>query len=875
MKLTKIFSGLMALFMGAALMTACSDDDDYTSYSTPLLTDGAVVTGSSDVTATSATLHGTVAGLEKMNTASYATGFYYGYAENSLTETLSAASASAFSGSLSGLETGKTIYYQAFVTLQGRLTYKGEVKSLVTTNAKAITEGADYVDFTGATLSGSIQDYPDNAVEAGFVITTTPTMEAVRSGLRLSMNGIPEHFSKSAYGLLPATTYYYAAFLDLGSGVVYGDVQSFSTSENNINVDEEFVDLGLSVKWAKHNVGAKSESGIGGYYGFGDLTGANPSIDPAVFAQANTYKTANDVAYVATGGKGTLPTADLFEELFRLCKTEWTEMDGVNGYKVTGPNGNSIFLPAAGKRVAHGISEQLTHGYYLTGSVNPTNTQFAVDYEFTQNTGVRSTRAVYEALSVRPVSVARNVPFQKEQLYQKWYLDCGQDGKQHVFEGPFTQWGKTDNWGTVTNNEPNPYQAIHWEMGKDNGWIGYTYGKDYGYMEFRNTDGKDSIFVHRIAEDGTVTDEAAPVVIDEQAKTITTNINVLCANTWVAVKSGTLNILSMTEDGLQIGILNNDDYQYSLNYYSQAKSDKDAAIKVNLICVGNDWNGTWGSEMDAIAPAELDGQHTFTYEGACNGLKVNTIDFVGLKSRFPGAFVRIDDIKLDGQSIKFNANNFCYGDIEDNGNFRIEMANVWGKTAKAEKIIASPFSSLTDTDNDPAFTFTSSMEVTYTIITSGVENTYTPKLITINPSWGGPWDYNQGATFDVVLNKETAKYEVTDSSFDIKYESADHSAGSIMTFIEIGDIYGYFPTMHCTLDELLLDGNSVSYDKAGVIDANESPKYRLELWNCYGTTGANGCAFGTRDGDVIHELGFTSSMELKFTINSLFAVPQF
>lgn len=555
-----------------------------------------------------------------------------------------------------------------------------------------------------------------------------------------------------------------------------------------------------------------------------------------------------------------------------MCDVVYNERDGIPGYLVMAKNGNSIFLPAAGKRVGHDIQDAGSMGYYLTGSVNATNPKFAVDYEFSAQSGARATRATYEALSVRPVSTARNVKFDKSLLYQKWYLDNGQDGKQHVWEGPFTQWGKTDNWGTVTNNEPNPYQSIHWEMGTGNGWIGYTYGVDYGYMEFKE-DG--TVFIHRLTDDNKATDETGTFTINERDKTITIDINVLCANTWVAVKSGTLNILSLTEDAMQIGILNNDDYQYSLNYYSQKKADKDAAIKVNLICVGNDWGGSWGSEMDAIAPEKLDGQHTFTYNGACNGLKVNTIDFVGLRTRFPNAFVRIDEIKLDGTSIKFNANNFCYGDIEDNGNFRIEIANVWGKTAKNEKIIASPFSNLTDTDNDPAFTFANSLEVTYTIFTEGPEKTYKPNLITINPDWGGPWDYNDGAAFDVTLNKETAKYELSKNNFTITYNSDIHAAGSIMTFIEIADIYGYFPTMHSTLNSLKLDGNSVSFDASKVVDTSEGAKYRLELWNCYGATGSSECAFGTRDGDVIHELGFSSSMQLDFTINSLFAVPQF
>ena len=871
MKLTKIYSGIMALLFGAAMLTACSDTDDYYANSGTLLTDGAVVTGSSDVTATTATFHGTVTGLEKMNTASYSTGFKYGFAQNALTETATAASASEFSATLSGLVNNTTIYYQAFVTLQGKLTYTGEVKSLITTDATAVTGAATGIDYAEATLAGSISKYPADAV-AGIVISTSNDEEDVRAGLRLTIDGLAENYEYTQEGLLPGTTYYYAAFLDLGAGVVYGDVKSFRTDAHDVNVDDEFVDLGLSVKWAKHNIGAKDETDLGGYFAFGDLSGTNPSIDPADYASADVYKTTQDLAYQALGGKGTLPTAAEFEELFSMCDVVYNERDGIPGYLVMAKNGNSIFLPAAGKRVGHDIQDAGSMGYYLTGSVNATNPKFAVDYEFSAQSGARATRATYEALSVRPVSTARNVKFDKSLLYQKWYLDNGQDGKQHVWEGPFTQWGKTDNWGTVTNNEPNPYQSIHWEMGTGNGWIGYTYGVDYGYMEFKE-DG--TVFIHRLTDDNKATDETGTFTINERDKTITIDINVLCANTWVAVKSGTLNILSLTEDAMQIGILNNDDYQYSLNYYSQKKADKDAAIKVNLICVGNDWGGSWGSDMDAIAPEKLDGQHTFTYNGACNGLKVNTIDFVGLRTRFPNAFVRIDEIKLDGTSIKFNANNFCYGDIEDNGNFRIEIANVWGKTAKNEKIIASPFSNLTDTDNDPAFTFANSLEVTYTIFTEGPEKTYKPNLITINPDWGGPWDYNDGAAFDVTLNKETAKYELSKNNFTITYNSDIHAAGSIMTFIEIADIYGYFPTMHSTLNSLKLDGNSVSFDASKVVDTSEGAKYRLELWNCYGATGSSECAFGTRDGDVIHELGFSSSMQLDFTINSLFAVPQF
>jgi hypothetical protein len=97
-----------------------------------------------------------------------------------------------------------------------------------------------------------------------------------------------------------------------------------------------------------------------------------------------------------------------------------------------------------------------------------------------------------------------------------------------------------------------------------------------------------------------------------------------------------------------------------------------------------------------------------------------------------------------------------------------------------------------------------------------------------------------------------------------------------MTFVQIDNLYGFFPTMHSELIGIKLDGVAKEFDTAEVPDSNEDPSYRLELWNCYGKTGgAKSCAFGTPDGDVIHELGFTSTMDVDFSIKNLFAVPEF
>lgn len=862
----KILFGIMALVISVC-MAGCSDDD-YTINKQPLLTDNSVVTGSADVTATSATMYGTVSGLDGQSSSAYTTGFNYGDASDALTEKVTASGGAEFAATVPG-SVNQTIYYQAYVTLQGKVTYKGEVKSLVLTNARAITGDATQVGVNKVTLAGSLVDFPTDA-ESGIIVSGVEGMENVRAGVRVATT-LKDSYTVNVEGLLPNTTYHYVAYLDLGAGVVYGEEKSFTTGAHSFDLDNDLVDLGLSTKWAKYNVGATSESEIGGLFGFGDMTGFNTSLDPTNYASADIYKTANDLAYQVFEGKVTMPTIADFEELFTLCQKEWVEVEGVSGYKFTGPNGNSIFLPAAGSRTQGTTAGVGVEGYYLSGSINTADNQFAMNYHFTNGADRRTTTPVYQALAIRPVSTAKNVPFNKELLFTKWYLDNGQDDKQHVFEGPFTQWGDTDNWGTISNGQPNIEQQIHWEMGTNNGWIGYTYGIDYGYMEFFE-DG--TVNIHRLTDDGQATDETGTYTIDEVNKVIDININVLCANTWVAVKSGKLNILSLTGDGLQIALPNNDGYAYSVNYYSQAKADADEQILAYLNLANSSWAGSWDVQLAAISPDELAGQHTFTFEGACTDAMVFTLDFVDMGKRYPNAFVRIDEIKLDGVSIKFDASRFYYGDIEDNGRYRVQLFNAYGFGSANNSVPSSPFSNVEDLGSESAIQFNEKLEIVCTIFTDGNgAGIYTPNLVTVNPDWTSLWGFNQGATFEVKY--ENFQYSlVAPSQFDIKYEAIGYTAGSIMTFIEVADLYGFFPGAHATLDNLYLDGSEVPFDVAKVLDSNEDTKYRLELWNCYGATKSNGCAFGTPDGDVIKELGFDTSMEVKFTFHNLFAVPQ-
>ena len=870
----------MSLALGFAAV-ACEDEDDY-SAATGTLVQG-VTTGSSDVTATSATLNGTVKGLQAQSSTAYAVGFYYGTAEGALTETASGSlDGETISATIDGLKNGQVLYYQAFVTLQKTVTYKGDVKSLTTTNATVATADASNVSINTATLNGSTTDAPATAT-AGVVISASSDQEAVRSGLIVAGSDLTAIAVNKA-GLLPGATYYYAAYLDLGTGVIYGDVKEFTTKSVEVNVDEAFVDLGLSVKWAKYNVGAQQPDELGGLFSFGDLYGVTNSTNISDYTMAeDVYKTAKDVAYVAFDGKGTMPSADDFEELFQKCTIEWTTNNGVAGCTFTGPNGNSIFMPAAGSRSGNTVTEEGVKGLYLTGSVNANKTDFAISYEFANGSYAKTTTPRYQALAVRAVSTAKNISLDKTLLEKTWVLDITDQGTCYKWNAPIAYYGTEDSWANITNNEPT-IGGDYWNWSpkySESTWLGTA--ADYGYMTFRN----DSVYVHRrvVADDGTVSyvDENGLYSIDYENKTITLDVDILgfgnFNNLTLSAKTN-LKIFSLTEDGMQIAILRDPTLSGEgacslvYQYIPKATQEANQAINVQVMTVDGDWAGSWASVLKSYSPSDLEAAgtvtETVTWEGAMNGAKVFVLDFQGLAKRFPNAAVTIQSIKTDGNEVAFDASKFFYGEIEAD-NYRVEFFNIWGNgTCKAG---GSPFSdNTTDLEVEPAVACSEKLEITYTLVTNAPTE-YTINFISVNSSWGTDWNWTDGQTLKIGFDKEAHKYNFAPQTFNVTFpgiDGVDYSGGSIMTFFQISDIYALFPKMHATLDAISIDGTAVSYDASKVIDSNESPKYRLELWNCYGATKTAGCGFGTPDGDVIKELGFSDKMEMTVTFHSLF-----
>lgn len=859
-------------------MTGCSDDD-YSVNKNPLLDNSSVVTGSADVTATSATFHGTVKGLEDQAASAYATGFMYGDSETNLSEKASASSDAEFSATITGMP-GQVVYYQAFVTLQGRLTYKGAVQQAVLTDAKAITGEVKDLTANSAVLQGSLQLAPSEAA-SGIVISGKEGQENVRAGVRIMASGINDNYEIKAEGLLPNTTYHYTAYLDLGNGTVYGEERSFTTPDAEFNPDKDLVDLGLSTKWAKYNVGATKATELGGLFGFGDMTGFQTSLDLDNYASADIYKTDRDVANKVYGSWVTMPTIDEFEELFTECKKEWVEEDGVAGYKFTGPNGNSIFLPAAGSRTQGTVSGEGLNGYYLSGSINATDNKFAMAYSFDQNSNRRTTTPVYQALAIRPVSVAKNVKFDKTKLYNTWEFDLKPDESHYKFVGPVFFYGKDACWASYTNNQPVVGETTGWDAEYANikSWAITDPNHCGGTMTFyMDEEGNDKVKVHQILADGSYKDSEGTFTVDAKGKTITMSVDPLNPVEYQGGITRTdetkIKVMSLSDESLQLGVIRSSDGQ--LMIYNYVTSDVKNGYVAKLTAWGD--GGNWdGASTVVSGGSKAVGQYTVkleTTEARTNG-KVYVLDLEGFAAKYPKALVRIDAIKADGQDLKFDANKFHYGDIEDNGNYRIELFNIWGSGTAQN----SPFraSGGPGEAGEPALAFNKTLEVTFTVVSTTSDGTgvYTPTFNAVR-GWGEGeaqlWGYNDGSTLKVVKS-DKGQYSLENNQFDMTYEGSGFEGGTIMTFIEFADLYGFFPGTHSTLDEFYLDGQAVSYDKSKVVDANENPKYRLELFNCYAATKDN-CAFGVKDGDLMRELGFNKSMRAKFTVHSLFAEPQ-
>ena len=365
-----------------------------------------ITTEATEVTETTAVVGGNVTDDGGANVTER--GVVYSTSQNPTTSNSKVTSGSglgAFVCNLTNLKSSTTYYARAYAKNTKGTSY-GEPVTFTTKRIIVVptvtTMEVTQITTTTAVAGGEVTDDGGaDVIECGVVYGTAknPTTEnsKVIGGSGTGM------FTCNLTGLQPLTIYYIRAYAINSKGVAYGMEQTFATrtlpsgSENG----HDYVDLGLSVKWATYNVGAETDIDYGDHFAWGEtepkdtyvwstykwcngtettLTKYNTSSSCGTVDNKTTLELSDDAAHANWGGSWRMPTKEEQDELREQCTWKWTYLNGIGGYKVTSKsNYNSIFLPAAGYyRFDSGkLSGVGNNGYYWSSSLATVTSRYA------------------------------------------------------------------------------------------------------------------------------------------------------------------------------------------------------------------------------------------------------------------------------------------------------------------------------------------------------------------------------------------------------------------------------------------------------------------------------------------------------------------
>lgn len=247
------------------------------------------------------------------------------------------------------------------------------------------------------------------------------------------------YFSRSGNGNVSISNRYMGQSVRAVYGESTPEPENPEDAVDNTPVGVEMVDLNLpsGLKWANMNLGATTEEGYGYYFAWGETVGYTSDINDGRVFEWEDYQLCNgtsnsmtkychnssygtidnkttltledDAAHVNWSGNWRMPTPVEWEELRANCTWIWTTVNGINGYRVSGSNGNSIFLPAAGFRYDAALKLVGSYGYYWTssrdsyyGGYNISLGASDVYMDHLYRCNGQSVRAVYDGLIPEP-----------------------------------------------------------------------------------------------------------------------------------------------------------------------------------------------------------------------------------------------------------------------------------------------------------------------------------------------------------------------------------------------------------------------------------------------------------------------------------------
>lgn len=165
------------------------------------------------------------------------------------------------------------------------------------------------------------------------------------------------------------------------------------------------------------NVGADYPEAAGDYYAWGetktkgnyqwynyfDTNDEGKTFEKYSNAQKWILDPEDDVVHVKWGGNWRMPTMAEFRELKENCTYKWTTLNGMSSYLITGDNGNSIFLPAAGYRKMGNPVMQGSQGHYWFSTLSIDADRYAHNIAMAEKTFTFGKWGRFNGFSIRAV----------------------------------------------------------------------------------------------------------------------------------------------------------------------------------------------------------------------------------------------------------------------------------------------------------------------------------------------------------------------------------------------------------------------------------------------------------------------------------------
>ncbi len=296
-------------------------------------------------------------------------------------------------------------------------------------------------------ITAEVTEITSNSAQCGGEVTDDGGAEVTERGICWGINANPtlddNHiavgtgigtFTVVISDLEANIAYHVRAYAINEVGTAYGLDKDFLTQGGGNSGDHEYVDLCLpsGTLWATCNVGASSPEEFGDYFAWGETQPKdnynwstyqyccdNNPFSLTKYCNSSSYgcngytdnlsilQPGDDAATANWGGGARTPTKEEWQELYNNCTSVWTTQNGVNGRRFTGPDGATLFLPAAGFRWDGGFHYIGSEGWYLSSSFNSDSPFDAWDF-YSRSDGYSLYYLVRShGLSVRAVRSAR------------------------------------------------------------------------------------------------------------------------------------------------------------------------------------------------------------------------------------------------------------------------------------------------------------------------------------------------------------------------------------------------------------------------------------------------------------------------------------